>query len=478
MAKKAKKSKIITKDDEPHTFAAYYSGALDDVEKSTRIYSNNITFTKRLSSGILVYDWINGGGILPGMCSIAGQEGSGKTTTVYHAQASAILMNFPFNGFWDAERTLNPELAGKIWEPFGLELDKYLKNPKLGFRYYRNNVIEKFADFMVEILNKMPDKVFQPEANQWSYVIPKRDEYFKRMMQAMGLKPNKTLTNEHEYVCLTENDNPEGLMALDSFAAMLTNDTEEKEQKSNRRAEEASAFSTHLKRFIGKVTDKQCILLGTNQLRTTPGQTYGDPEYEPGGGALKFYSSMRDRIRSAAVPEGWGRDKENGAQGIEDSVEGSGVDKYMYKAYKNTKNKFGVPGLKATARVWISDRNGKPRGFDPAYDVLQHLLNTKQVIRASGKLKFNLKPTVGKQLAAMLNDSKPCGFDTLKRLVLAETTERPDLLKKAAKELGINKNPKLREKLFAQMRVDNTLYQVHESLKAKKAKEDEDYESL
>lgn len=83
----AKKAKVITPESDPTTFAAFYSKALDKVEKETRIYSNNVTFVDRLSSGILVYDWVNGGGILPGMCSIAGPEASGKTTTEYHVQA-------------------------------------------------------------------------------------------------------------------------------------------------------------------------------------------------------------------------------------------------------------------------------------------------------------------------------------------------------------------------------------------------------
>lgn len=468
------KSKIITPADAPKTFAAFYSGALDDVEKKTRTYSNSLTFTKRLSTGILVYDWITGGGILPGMCSIAGPEASGKTTAIYHSQASAINAGYAFNGFWDAERTLNPQLAGRIWEPFGLDIQAYLANPERGFRYYREHVIEKFADFMVNILDKVPNKVYEPDAKSWAYVIPKRDDYFKRMMQALGLKPDKSLSTEHAYYCLTDNDRPEGFMALDSFAAMLTNDTEEKQERSNRRAEEASAFSAHLKRFIGKVTDKQWILNGTNQVRLTPGQTYGDPEYEPGGGALQFYSSMRSRIRSKAVPTGYDRSKENGSLGEEKSVEGSGVDKYMYKKIKNTKNKYGVPGLTAEMRVWVSDRNGNPRGFDPAYDVFQHLLNTKQVIRTSKGLKFKLKDSVGKAAAGMLNEANPVKFDILKQLVLAETTGRTDLLKKAAKALGINKNPKLRERLFNQMQVDSSLYQLHADMKEKK---ETDYEA-
>lgn len=472
----AKKAKVITPESDPTTFAAFYSKALDKVEKETRIYSNNVTFVDRLSSGILVYDWVNGGGILPGMCSIAGPEASGKTTTEYHVQASGILANLPINAFWDAERTLNPKLAGRIWDPFGLDFKKYLDKPELGFRYYRHNVIEKLFDYMVKMLNTMPDKAWQPDAQAWSYIIPKRDEYFKRLMDSMGLKADRNLTNEHEYICLTDNAKAEGLFCLDGFAAMLTNDTEEKEAKSGRRAEEASAFSLHLRRVAGKLVDKQFIMLGTNQLRDVPGQTYGDPHYEPGGNAIKFYSSMRCRITSRAVMEGFERDKDNGSFCKEQSVEGDGTDRYAFKAYKNTKNKYGIPGLSAHARVWVSDRNGNPRGFDPVFDVLQHLLNTKQVVRKAGKLKFKLNDTIGKKTARMLNDSSPCGFDTLKRLVLSETTGRRDLLKQAAKELGINADPKLRSKLFAQMKVDESLWSVTENLKAKK--EATDYEEL
>lgn len=428
---------------------------VDGIEKNLSVFSNTTKTTDRLSSGSLVFDWTAGGGFTL-FSSIAGLEASGKSTTCFHTLASALNAKLPFVGFWDAEGTLNIDYASEVWRPFGINMQTMMDDKASGFRYYRNNVIERFFDFMVKVLNHMPDKVWLPNENTWAYALPKRDEYFARLMKELDLKPSRALSNEKQFICPTDNTKPEGLMCVDSFAAMMTNEDEENEVSSTRRAKEASAFSMHLKRVIGKLPEKQVILLGTNQLRVVPGVTYGEPYTEPGGNALQFYSSMRWRTFSRAVPTGYDRDKDNGKIAIEDSVTSDGKDRYMYKELINTKNKLGRPGLKSAFRVWISDNDGKPRGIDPVYDVYMHLLNTKQLVEKGSKLRFRLRPSMGK-VADLLN-GKTTKFETLKTLIIGEVENNKALTKIAAKSFDITVDPKLRKKLFKQLLTDRAIY--------------------
>lgn len=47
----------------------------------------------------------------------------------------------------------------------------------------------------------------------------------------------------------------------------------------------------------------KCCTIFTNQIRMNPGQKFGNPEYQPGGGALKFYASIRMELRRGDFQE-------------------------------------------------------------------------------------------------------------------------------------------------------------------------------
>lgn len=435
------------------------------IENDLQLVSNSIIEPRGLSSGILNLDWIFGGRYLPGMYSIAGEEQSGKSTDMFHSLANAFaVQRLPYVGVWDAEGSVSPKYTGNIWEPFGMDVKELLSKAgrEQGFFYFRNNVIEKCFDYLKRTLGLMPDKLWCSPAKSWAYYFPKRDDKAKALMQAMQLKPDQTLSaGSPFFVCLTDNDGPEGFFALDSFAAMLTRGEEEKEDsdKGKRSAMEASAFSEHLKRIKVDLFEKKIIMLGTNQLRSHVRQIYGGPDdqqYENGGNAIKFYSDGRartySRASSAAAKHGpFTYDKENSKFLIEESVEYKGTDRYAVKEIKNTKNKFGKPGLKSLIRVWVSDAKGKPRGVDPVFDVWMHLRNTRQIVKAGNAVKFDLKNGVGKKRAALLNSAKPFKFTTLKKLVIGEYIGDRKLIDEALKELGITIKPDLRNALFKQM---------------------------
>lgn len=251
VVKKSKKTKSKEKEPKAKKFtpASFYAKQIDSVDKDVRVYASSVAEVQKLSSGILCVDWMNGGGYLPCLAQNTGEEGAGKTTIGYHTIGSSMSVGTPINEFWDAEGTLNAKYGGSIFSPFGYDLKYLLDHPEEGFRYYRKNVIEKMFNSMVKQLNKMPDKLWEDEAKSWAYHIPKRDEYFKRFMSAFDLKPSKALSNDHYFVCPTENDRVEGLYFLDSWAALVGDGDEEGEEMSKQRAVEPALLSKHIKRI-------------------------------------------------------------------------------------------------------------------------------------------------------------------------------------------------------------------------------------
>lgn len=464
------KSKSVKTEKEPEfnrnrALSQFLAKQSVEIENSLQMVSNSIIEPKGLSSGVLQLDWLFGGRFLPGLHSLAGEEQSGKSTLEFHLVANAYSVSkLPYICFQDAEGSVSPKYTGNIWEPFGMDVKHLLskKGREEGFFYFRNNIIEKCFDYIKRTLSMMPDKLWCSEAKSWAYYFPKRDERAKALINAMQLKVDKTLSGTSPfYVCLTDNDGPEGFIAIDSFAAMLTRDEEEKEDstKGKRSALEAAAFSEHLKRIKVDIFEKKIVLVGTNQLGSHVRAVYGSPDdqfYEKMGNSLRYYSDGRARTFSRSPSAGakhgpFTYDKDSAKFGIEDSVEYKGTDRYAYKEVKNTKNKFGKPGLKTLIRVWVSDATGKPRGIDPVFDVWMHLRNTGQLGKDGKGFKFRLKPGVGKKRAGLLNSLAPFKFSSFKKLVIAEYTNNNDLLREALAELSLNVKPDLRNALFKQM---------------------------
>jgi hypothetical protein len=222
-------------------------------------------------------------------------------------------------------------------------------------------------------LRRLPDKRYSHEERSWFLVVDSRDDKVNRFVKALG-KPNSKLSGGGKLWFPTDNDQPQAVFVIDSWPSLLPENTDEKEEKDNSLGVQARAFAQHLPRVRGMLRRKACIIFGVNQLRTAPMVRFGDPTYEPGGSALKFNSSCRVWISERAVPEQWRHDKKVSKYSEEPSVEGNGIDQYQYKHMRNKKNKDGMPYLETMSRIWIKDRLGKGRGFDPAYDTLQFLM--------------------------------------------------------------------------------------------------------
>lgn len=466
--------------------ALFYRGVLDGVEKQTRMPSNSLRYLDPVSSGTLQLDRALSGGWHNVFSSIAGQEGSGKTTAIYHAMAVALHNpEIKIVQHIEPEGTLNTEFVGNVFSQFGLNYQDLMDDDNSPLRYYRRQVIEKIFDLTHAVLKKMPDKVWLPETESWGYIFPKRNKYFAELMEAMEVAPDKKLSSDMDYICPTEYSGVEGAVFLDSLAAMVTESDDESDTRSKIRAAEAAAFSLHLKRVVSRIGSKGLIFPATNQLRKVPGQTYGDPEYEPGGEAIKFYSAQRLRIRARAVPKGGSvqRDKEITEQAIEPSVHKEGaIDRYKYKHFKNTKNKIGFPGLRGWLRVWVSDAFGAVRGFDPYFDLSEYLKDTGQLVSRGRKkgetlFAFMLKDSVGSKRASFFNSLDPFPALMLKRLVLAEVEEDHHLYQEVADYFGVDpgilKRAALRKSLFVQVRSDKSVLQIQQ-----KVAEDDDEDDV
>ena len=466
----------------PSAISAFYGKVLDLVERKTHMPSNSLRYLDPLSTGLLQLDRALSGGWHNVFASIAGQEASGKTTVMYHGMANALSQEeIKFVLHLEPEGTLNTEFAGNVFSQFNLNYHE-LMDDRTRLRYYRRQVIEKVFDLAHAVLKRMPDKVWVPETNSWGYLIPKRDKYWASLMEVMQLEADKKLSTENDFLCPTDYSGVEGALFLDSLAAMVTESDDEAEVRSKVRAAEAAAFSLHLKRVVSRISSKGVVFPAVNQLRKVPGQTHGDPLYEPGGEAIKFYSAQRLRI-GARFMKPYGnviRDKDAPEQMLEPSVHKPGTfDRYKYKYFRNTKNKIGFPGLRGWLRVWVADAFGRVRGFDPVYDVFEYLRDTGQ-LRVNGRKKgetlysFSLRDSVGKKRASMYNSIDPFTHHMFKQMILAEVEGDRKMIVSAGEAMGVSPNllwrGALRESLFAQIRNDKVVLQIRQ----KEVKADDD----
>lgn len=459
----------------------FYVNRINANEAKTHLVSNVAKYLDPLSSGFLTLDWLFGGGMFNVFASVAGPEQSSKSTYLQNVIANGVKSPLLFNMHIDAESTLNDEYAQAMFAMQGIDYKGLGELKHRPYRYFRENVIETIFDFMHATLKDMPQKIWIPAANSWAYVFDKRDADEVKKMDAYGVKPEKSLSRNDKFICLTEYSGLEGAFYPDSFAAMVSIDDDESKdgEKTRRRAVEASAFSNHLRRISARLTNRGCLMLGANQVRKDPNSRggHGPTWYEGGGEALKFYSAMRAQFFSVNIgPTIPGNDavyNKDFKRAAEPSVIVPGAfDLYDYKRVKNTKNKPGNPGKESYVRVWVADHSGNGHGYDPAFDTFNYLLETGQIVKDRRKLKFNLRKSVGAKRAALLNALPEFTESNLKALTLSEVFQSRDLTSRALEGMNLTRTVDLRKSLFDQMKVDKSILAIKTSKKVK----DEDYE--
>lgn len=453
----------------------FYVKRINEIEGKTHLVSNVAKYMEPLSTGYLTSNWLFNGGIFNGFASVSGPEGAGKSSMVDHTIAESVkstLLNFHI----DAEGTLNDELATAKFAMSGINYAALSELAHKPYRYYKDNVIETIFDFIHSVLKSMPQKVWVPSMNSWAYIFDKRDENEKKKMEIYGVKPEASLSRNDKYVCLTDFAGIEAAFFPDSFAAMVSIGDDDEDQKSKRRAVEASAFSDNLRRISSRLSNRGAVMFGVNQMRKTPNVVgRQDPWYEPGGEALKFYSGQRARF--ASVSSGFiGNDaaynKDFGRIAEPSVIVPGAYDLYDYKSIKNTKNKMGNPNKKSYMRMWVADHAGQGHGFDPAYDLFNYLMETGQLLKDRRKLKFNLRKSAGSKRSALLNSLPEFTEADLKALTLSEVFTSRELTDRALKGMKLTKKVGLRAALFEQVKSDKTILAIKTSKKGK----DVDYE--
>jgi recombination protein RecA len=87
------------------------------------------------------------------------------------------------------------------------------------------------------------------------------------------------------------------VVAIDSVAALTPRVELEGQMGEQQVGLQARLMSQALRKLAGNLNRAKTVCVFTNQIREKIGVTYGSPETQPGGRALKFYSSQRLDIR-------------------------------------------------------------------------------------------------------------------------------------------------------------------------------------
>ncbi|HUF90020.1 MAG TPA: recombinase RecA [Gemmatimonadota bacterium] len=99
--------------------------------------------------------------------------------------------------------------------------------------------------------------------------------------------------------------NAVSIVVIDSVAALVPKAEIEGEMGDSHVGLQARLMSQALRKLAGAINRSQCAVVFINQIREKIGVMFGNPETQPGGRALKFYSSLRlDIRRVGAIKDG------------------------------------------------------------------------------------------------------------------------------------------------------------------------------
>jgi recombination protein RecA len=87
------------------------------------------------------------------------------------------------------------------------------------------------------------------------------------------------------------------IIVIDSVAALVSKNELDGQMGDATMGVQARMMSQAMRRLTAAISKTQCVVLFTNQIREKIGVMFGSPETQPGGRALKFFSSVRMDIR-------------------------------------------------------------------------------------------------------------------------------------------------------------------------------------
>lgn len=426
------------------TPAVDYLEILGQCEKVAKVQSLALSDEDRLDTGLLCLNGILGGGITAGMYTFFGPEQSAKTTGAITLAGASVNQDVGLRMLWDAENSTGSStdyvenifkmqrVKADVETLFGVKKDgKYIIKPLV---YYRDEgEAETFFNFMSALLRRLPLKRF--EDKQWWLIYPKDKEHLARFGDQMDQRMSKL--NDAIYLP-AKSGALQAIVIIDSYPGLVPESLDD-DDPNNSIAQAARELSKGITRIKGKLRSRRVALVGINQLRTNPMARFSNPEYEPGGGAIKFFSDVRLRFFPRALssvpfhPKGEGQfEKEPGING--------GTDTYRYINVRAIKNKLSLPNRETWLRIWVEDQHGQAQGYDPVWDVFYAL-------HLSGQVE-------GKRSALRL---KPHGRDPFKKTLTWLQFKQAVIGSKEQKQevfkyLGMSKVVDLRNFLLGQMK--------------------------
>ena len=275
---------------------------IDLIEKSYALTGSSLGSDEdRQHTGLLELDCILGKGIKAGWYTFFGPEQSCKSTGASTWMTAALNSNVPIIQYWDYEGSQSPEYLENIMEVAGITMpieevfgirdpktQKWAIKPRV--RYYSEGVGERFFDSLARLERILPDKLKMNSI--WYYVY----DGTKANRAIVGDKFDKNYWRKTgKFRVEAGNGNLQALIILDSYPAMLP-EKQDVDDPGSAMAVQARMFSDQIKRVKGKLKAKCIAVVGVNQLRKAPMVSYGSPEYEPGGEALKFYCFSGDTM--------------------------------------------------------------------------------------------------------------------------------------------------------------------------------------
>ena len=417
-----------------------------------------------VSSGLLSVDMLLGGGVLPGgWYTFLGPEQSAKSTMVNSIMTSlAKNSDVPLILFFDAEGSNSLDYFSSIAKTlhkkgldtqatFGVKDDKGEWAIKPRLHYYAESIAETIWNAAGSMLRSLPDKVY--DHGQWWLLFPNTKENASRHKGKVDKKASERNGGKLA-VPIGDDACMQALIIVDSYPAMLPSSAAEKDDQSLANA--ARAHSANVPKVKGLLKDKHAAFIGVNQLRNSINLTgYGPKSYEPCGEALKYFSDVRIRLRAESVPHSRTDRFEK-----ESSVLMDGEDTYRYIHLLGAKNKLGTPNLEAHQRIWVADPDGEGRGFCPVWDTYSYLKDTGQLSGTRRKMTISLP---GLELP-------PLRWLDFKALVTLDAKSGQAWCKEH--KLSIPRNPRLREKCFAQVKSRKAMDLYFNNLKSGKRAEE------
>src|SRR5712675_1283468 len=223
------------------------------------------------------------------MIELFGWESHGKTL-VATIIASIAQQDDPKHTYV-AKEDLELSNNDKFNEKMGLNLDKfYLFKPKIAASL---KAIKRLDSIKAQI----------EKASSKTRIKELTDKLTKTTLKAEKFVESAEMvcTKVEQWIKYKRSQDPKAriILIVDSVTGMLVSEESDAgltDQNMRTNVSLASFLSDLCRRWVSFADNYNTTIIFINQLRVAPGVMFGNPEYTPGGKALKFYCSVRDKI--------------------------------------------------------------------------------------------------------------------------------------------------------------------------------------